>query len=270
MRKLNYVQISIAAQTLFLFASGTAKMSILLTYLRFAPDNSLFRRLVCVSLVLVTALIFIFLIVLWTQCLPASDYWDLLAPQRTCAQEGPPLLSQSIISTVLDGFLYFLPMPTLFSIKLPLKQRIGLMALFGLGSLVVVAGVVRTYYIHVVVYETYDVTWDGVYIWIWTAIEVNLGVICGCAPSLKPLMFRGRSSLRSTSFNESSTVRLQSNRMTPTPIVETAAKEADVVSISSTTRDVPILFIPSISDRVIHQEDNQLGSWYLAEEEDQP
>src|SRR6478609_5438049 len=38
-------QVSIAAQALFLIATSLAKLSILLSYLRFAPLNSWFRRL---------------------------------------------------------------------------------------------------------------------------------------------------------------------------------------------------------------------------------
>jgi hypothetical protein len=54
---------------MFLFASGLAKASILVSYLRIAPLDSWFRRLTHWSIALVVALIPIFLIVLWTQCM---------------------------------------------------------------------------------------------------------------------------------------------------------------------------------------------------------
>lgn len=62
-------QISIAAQTLFLFASGLVKLSILASYLRIAPIGSWFRHLTWATIVVVFALIWIFLVVLWTQCM---------------------------------------------------------------------------------------------------------------------------------------------------------------------------------------------------------
>ncbi len=86
--------------------------------------------------------------------------------------------------------IYFLPMPTLYHLKLPAAQRIGLMVLFGFGGIIVVAGSFRAYWVHFVLYETYDVTWEGFQLWIWTAVETNIGVICGCVPSLKPLFFK--------------------------------------------------------------------------------
>lgn len=80
-------------------------------------------------------------------------------------------------------------MPTLYKLRLPPLQRIGLMMLFGVGIIIVVAGSVRAYWVHYVVFDTYDVTWYGYELWIWTAVETNVGVICGCVPGLKPLVF---------------------------------------------------------------------------------
>ncbi|KAF1808287.1 hypothetical protein P152DRAFT_469067 [Eremomyces bilateralis CBS 781.70] len=186
-------QASIAAQTLFILASGLTKVSILLSYLRIAPKGSLFRRITYCALTVCALAIVIFFVVLWTQCLPMSSYWELLAPHRDCKPEGPPLMIQATITVVLDCIIYTIPMPTFYQLKLPLVQRIGLIVIFGFGSVVVVAGIMREYYIYYTVYETYDITWEGFSMWIWTAVEVNLGVICGSVPSLKPLFFRDRS-----------------------------------------------------------------------------
>lgn len=62
-------QISIVGQTLFVFASGLSKLSILTSYLRIAPLGSTFQRVTQVTIGAVLALIIIFLMVLWTQCM---------------------------------------------------------------------------------------------------------------------------------------------------------------------------------------------------------
>lgn len=67
------------------------------------------------------------------------------------------------------------------------------MILFGFGGIIVVAGSFRAYWVHEVLFGTYDVTWEGFNLWVWTAVETNVGVICGCIPALKPLLFRTRS-----------------------------------------------------------------------------
>lgn len=66
---INGRKASIVAQTLFIFASGTVKLSILVSYLRIAPFTSWFRRLTLLAIPLVTLLLVVFLIVLWTQCM---------------------------------------------------------------------------------------------------------------------------------------------------------------------------------------------------------
>ena len=146
-----------------------------------------------VAIGIVVACIIIFLIVLWTQCLPSYFYWKLDVSGRHCISEGPPLMAQSITTVLTDLMVYVLPLPKLFRLNLPLIQRIGLMALFSVGSVVIIAGVLRNYWVHHVVYQTYDVTWEGFDLWIWTAVEVNLGVICGCVPALKILVWPGKS-----------------------------------------------------------------------------
>ncbi|KAL2206744.1 hypothetical protein CC79DRAFT_1292489 [Sarocladium strictum] len=179
-------QASIAAQTMFIFASGLAKVSILVSYLRIAPLDSWFRRLTYWTIGLVVALMPIFLIVLWTQCNPPGDYWDF-KDGHNCIDEGPPLMAQTTLSVITDLIVYVLPLPTLVGVRLPTFQRIVLLGVFSLGFIVVLAGCFRTYWIYEVVTQTYDVTWHGYMLWIWTAVEVNSGVICGCVPTLRPL-----------------------------------------------------------------------------------
>src|SRR5690349_2159783 len=89
---------------------------------------------------------------------PITSYWNLLTNHRDCLSEGPPLLAQTIVTVITDVLVYVLPMPTLFQLQLPSSQRWGLIALFGVGGVIVVASILRSYWIHYVVYQTYDVT----------------------------------------------------------------------------------------------------------------
>ncbi|KAF5523263.1 Satratoxin biosynthesis SC1 cluster protein 4 [Colletotrichum aenigma] len=181
-------QISIVGQTLFVFASGLSKLSILTSYLRIAPLGSTFQRVTQVTIGAVLALIIIFLMVLWTQCIPIWHYWDLTVLDRNCMAEWPPLAGQTITTVITDIIVYLLPMPTLFRLRLPVLQRIVLIILFSLGTVVVVAGIMRTWWTYYVEEMTYDVTWDGFELWIWTALEANLAIICGCVPVLRRLL----------------------------------------------------------------------------------
>ncbi|KAL2168924.1 hypothetical protein VTG60DRAFT_6694 [Thermothelomyces hinnuleus] len=120
-------------------------------------------------------------------CSPVSSYWDLFRGDRDCISEAGTLLAQASTTALADFIVWVLPMPWLYRAKLPLRQRLAVITLFSFGLLVVVAACIRAYWIHFVVQETYDVTWHGIHLWMWTAVEVHLGIICACVPWIKPL-----------------------------------------------------------------------------------
>ncbi|KAK4213106.1 hypothetical protein QBC37DRAFT_181594 [Rhypophila decipiens] len=181
-------QISLAIQAIFVLASSLAKISIVVSYLRLALVNSWFRKLCHGSIWLIILSNGSMFVVLWTQCIPISDYWNIFKLNSNCIPESPPLLTQAIMTVFTDFLVWALPLWTLYQAKLPLNQRIALIILFSFGLFVCIAGCVRTYWIHFIIDKTYDPTWQGFHLWIWTAIEVHLGVICGCVPWLKSLI----------------------------------------------------------------------------------
>jgi hypothetical protein len=139
----------------------------------------------------------------------------LLAGDGDCIAEGPPLVTQTVVNVITDFMIYTLPIPTLFSLSLPMIQRIGLVVLFSVGGIIVVAGSFRAYWVHYVLYETYDATWYGYEIWLWTAIETNVGVICGCIPALKPLLFPSRARAKGSKYAHGSTHSRRREKVTP-------------------------------------------------------
>ncbi|EOA82009.1 hypothetical protein ACJQWK_05362 [Exserohilum turcicum] len=208
-------QASMACQTLFVLASSTVKMSILVSYFRIAPEKSTFRKLVWATFALVFAAFVVFLVALWVQCIPISSYWRLNADHRDCIPEGPPLVVQSVLNVVTDFMIYALPIPTLFSLSLPWSQRIGLAVLFSVGGVIVVASSFRAYWVHYTLFETYDATWEGYQIWVWTAVETNVGVICGCIPALKPLLFPHRARQQGSRYASGSQNSRKKEKVTP-------------------------------------------------------
>ncbi|KAF2637892.1 hypothetical protein P280DRAFT_85602 [Massarina eburnea CBS 473.64] len=206
---------SLAGQTLFMLASTFVKLSILASYFRIAPKKTIFRRLVWGTFMIVLAAFVTFIVALWLQCLPIASYWNLLAGSGDCIPEGPPLVAQSVINVATDLMIYALPIPTLFRLTLPLPQRVGLVALFSVGGVIVVAGSFRAYWIHFVLFETYDATWYGYEIWLWTAIETNVGVICGCIPALKLLLFPARARNQASRYANGSGNSRRREKVTP-------------------------------------------------------
>lgn len=124
------------------------------------------------------------------------------------------LRGQAVTSVFTDFVVYILPLPTLRSLNLPPRQRVALIIVFSLGFVVVFAGCMRTYWVIEVVNDTYDVTWNGFCMWIWTAVEVNLGVICGCVPTLRPLFKYFQNEIRRSSGGRDTEEQRGSERKT--------------------------------------------------------
>ncbi|KAK4097878.1 hypothetical protein N658DRAFT_433124 [Parathielavia hyrcaniae] len=182
-------QVSFAGQGLFLLATTLAKLSILVSYLRLAPRNSGFRRATFAALAFVTITNVGFFINLFAQCVPLSSYWDPSpSSAENCNPEDVHLLANASLTAICDFIVWVVPLPAIYAAKIPRSQRIALIALFSTGLVVIVAGCVRAYWIHYVVQSTYDVTWWGSDLWMWTAVEVQLGIICGCVPWLRSLV----------------------------------------------------------------------------------
>jgi len=180
-------QVSFAGQNLYCTAGSLVRISIFSSYLRLAPRGSAFRRLTFVGITASALTNFAFVVALLTECRPFNSYWNLTRYPIDCYNEAPMLMAYSVIAALLDLFVWVLPLPTLYHTKLPLSQRLALVTLFGFGLVVVIASCIRIYWCHYVLEETYDVTWYGFHLWIWTAVEVQLGIICGCVPWLKSL-----------------------------------------------------------------------------------
>jgi hypothetical protein len=119
---------------------------------------------------------------------PVSHYWNWFDPEGTCEAEGPPLTAQVMTDVLLNALVFYLPWPTLYSLPLPRFQKIGLSGIFALGLVVILTGCMRAYWAQYIADTTYDVTWHGFHLWAWTAVEVNLGIICGCIPFLQALL----------------------------------------------------------------------------------
>ncbi|PUU75231.1 hypothetical protein B9Z19DRAFT_923157, partial [Tuber borchii] len=173
-------------QTMFVANCGLIKSSILLSYLRIAPNRS-FRYSVYVSLCFVATFSFGVGIAIVFTCSPVHGYWDRTVKSK-CVKDSIMLFTASIINTCTDFWVAFLPAPMLMRIWLPLRQKIILVFLFGFAGIVCVAGICRTITLHETMFKTYDVTWNGSLALVWGAVETDVGIATASVPALRPLL----------------------------------------------------------------------------------
>lgn len=92
-------------------------------------------------------------------------------------------MAAGALNLAADFLATITPIPLVMRLNMRLKYRIGVSVLFGLGFIVIVAGIVRTYYIWKGLMDTYDETWYAYPLWIAAAVEIDVGVVSIGIPS---------------------------------------------------------------------------------------
>ncbi|CAM1501301.1 Fc.00g104630.m01.CDS01 [Cosmosporella sp. VM-42] len=80
-------------------------------------------------------------------CTPIERNWQVRPhPGVNCTTRPQNYWVIGFISNFLNILLVLIPMPILVSLKIPIQQRLALMALFGSGIFIVIEGILRQYY----------------------------------------------------------------------------------------------------------------------------
>ncbi|KAH7135017.1 hypothetical protein B0J11DRAFT_564445 [Dendryphion nanum] len=121
-------------------------------------------------------------------CSPIQKYWR---PELTgsCLDAEKHLISSAVVGITLDFTIWVLPIPIVQQLRLPRKQKIGLLIAFVLGLFVCIVAILRVVLVHSAATEG-DATKSGTYALLWSTIEVNVAIICAYIVVLKPLFDR--------------------------------------------------------------------------------
>ena len=170
-------------------------MSLCQTYLRIFPSQTshIFSH---ATTVFVGAYTLTCLVLLFTQCHPLKGYWDKDIKIH-CVDMHINMMAIGAINTTTDFLVYLWPARYLWRIRLPLKQRVGLVFVFTCGLIVCVAGVFRLVFLNRY-FTNVDLLWDAALTTSVGIVEVNVGIVCGCLPCIKPLLNRVLPSVFST------------------------------------------------------------------------
>jgi len=175
------------------------KSSILILYLRLSRNAHKLLRVASwttLAVVNVAGLVLTFFNVF--QCIPVSQ---VFAPVGKCIPLITLYLASVPVNIITDLAVLILPIPVLTAMQLPRKQKMILIATFALGIYVVATDVIRIYYLQQssgasndqtspLLGNEVDFSWHASISFMWSAVEVNLGIVCACVPTLKPLISR--------------------------------------------------------------------------------
>ncbi|RPA76939.1 hypothetical protein BJ508DRAFT_213248 [Ascobolus immersus RN42] len=174
-------------QLQYVLTLGFLKLSILAFYVRI--NGSKKYKL---SIYLLAAIVVIYTIIMTFvnafECKKPSDAWALTWPKK-CHNLVPIYYLQAGFNIVSDIVILLLPLPTLLKLQVNKAKKIALISIFSFGSIAVIASIVRITALYKY-HHSKDIPEDGMWLLTWSQIEINVAIITGCAPALKPLMKR--------------------------------------------------------------------------------
>ncbi|KAL5329761.1 hypothetical protein ACEPPN_003279 [Leptodophora sp. 'Broadleaf-Isolate-01'] len=169
-------------------ALSFTKLSILVFYLRVFPG----RREVWLSwttIGFVVSYSIPFIITDALQCDPITKA-SFFGPNVTCTRPRNVMIASAVLHTITDVWMVVMILPVIWSLQIAPRQKYSLMTILSLGLFVAVASVARILSILKARDDDPDITWILANFNIWTVIEVCVGLICACAPTIRPLLLK--------------------------------------------------------------------------------
>ncbi|CAO2653666.1 Nn.00g030770.m01.CDS01 [Neocucurbitaria sp. VM-36] len=179
-----YSRLILAAPLTYAPCCALTKISLCIFYSRLSPSRLFLLAVWTTVFICAGAYTGIFFSLVFA-CKPIAASWNpLLLGTAVCINRGAIYIATAVIGVVTDVILIALPIPTIWGLQMPMKQKIGLTAIFGIGSITMVTSIVRL----VVLLPSLtnpDATWVIAEGSLWIIVEANLFIICCCLPTLR-------------------------------------------------------------------------------------
>jgi hypothetical protein len=122
-------------------------------------------------------------------CDPIAGSWDLaLATTAKCVDKKSFYMGGSIPNVTTDVILVILPLPYVWRLHTSIAQRIVLGGIFALGAFVSIVSMIRLSVLLDTTSGAFDMTYTFKDVYMWSLVEINVGLTCACLPSLRPLV----------------------------------------------------------------------------------
>ncbi|KAF4981965.1 hypothetical protein FZEAL_2311 [Fusarium zealandicum] len=167
------------------------KLALLFFYLRIFPTSGV-RKTLWGTVIFNCIFGLTFVFVAAFQCQPISYFWEKWDGEHEghCADLNAITWSNAAISIALDFWMLAVPLSQLRSLNLDWKKKVGVGLMFCVGTFVTVVSILRLRAVVQFGSETENATWEFLEVSKWSTIEINVGMICACMPSLRLLLVR--------------------------------------------------------------------------------
>ncbi|KIW00182.1 uncharacterized protein PV09_08223 [Verruconis gallopava] len=172
-------------QLMYICNMFLTKVALLVSYLRFSRPGK-FRLSVYAAIVVVTSWFIGSMITTIFECIPVQNFWLQRTYKGCPMNDDARLLACVLINIFTDFVVCLMPLRIVWQVKIATREKVVLYVLLSLGLVASIASIVRTIVMDKAI-TTFDITWWGYSVWIWTCIECDLAIICASVPCLRPL-----------------------------------------------------------------------------------
>ncbi|KAJ4416152.1 hypothetical protein N0V82_006912 [Gnomoniopsis sp. IMI 355080] len=180
-------QVVTAAYVCWTLGTGAVKLSVLILYTRIFRTAE-FRWWASVIMGAVGAFTIAFFVVFLTNCTPVSQEWNPV-PWGHCRDQSPSEFGSVSCSLAIDFAIIVLPFPWLWKLQMPMRNKITVSITLSIGFTTIG---VMFWRIPVTIQSANDgdFTYHLLTIALITMLELWLGIIVACIPTLAPLLNR--------------------------------------------------------------------------------
>ncbi|KAL3257640.1 hypothetical protein ABHI18_006690 [Aspergillus niger] len=120
------------------------------------------------------------------QCRPVQYYYNKELRGHCMSGQRQFFQTMGAISLIEDIIILCLPIPIIWGLHITFRQKFAVILLFSLGGLVCIFSLMRL--IEFRTFITTDLASSSAKESIWTCLELDIAIICGCLPLMKPLI----------------------------------------------------------------------------------
>ncbi|KAI0470389.1 hypothetical protein GGR56DRAFT_668240 [Xylariaceae sp. FL0804] len=175
---------------MYFFCLFVGKLALLFFYLRIFPGITI-RRLLWGTVAFDVLFGVAFIVTAVFQCWPISDNWNNWKGEGVghCADASVIAWANAVVSIALDVWMLALPISQLGKLNLRWKKKLMVGLMFCVGTFVTVVSCLRLANI-VKFRASSNLTWDYWDVCLWSTVEIGVGIICTCMPTLRQMLSR--------------------------------------------------------------------------------
>ncbi|KAH7076950.1 hypothetical protein BKA63DRAFT_293628 [Paraphoma chrysanthemicola] len=190
------------------------KTCLLLLYNRMTTILPQHRIVVATSIYVAVAFVVMEVLYFGVWCRPFDQYWALPPNSKQCSAATNHLITNAVFNISSDLIIISIPLPLLFRVRLPKKNKAALFTVFLIGAFTIVAAALNKYYSFT---NPFGTEWT-----VWYLRESYTALLCANLPLIYPLIqrvFRLRN-WNSNTYDGEADYRMSSRRQRSRPTLD--------------------------------------------------